>query len=167
MSSQPNADYRLIAKAVFDASVERYKFVSTVQADYGKWLLVTITSAHLAAIYLISRPEIPAQIREREDCYWPSIVGLCLILIAGLITWINWSLVVETIGKWTDPNVLINDDYWPKSPTGYRKAALNFTFYAPLFLGLASAICIPVTAEHVTKHLKVATSIRVIAPTGQ
>lgn len=140
--SQQDLDYRLVAKALWDLNAEKLKFTAQVHADYGKWLLVTITTTHLAAIYLLSQPAVPTVIREHQRSYWPFVIGLCLALICGLITWLNWSLSAVAYNNWMQPDMLINSKSWPT--TGRRlKFWLPITFYLPLAIGAISACCIP------------------------
>lgn len=140
----PNdADYRLLARALWDYTAERLKFTSQINADYGKWLIVTITSTHLAAIYLISQPSVPSEIRENGSSYWPFIIGLCLALVCGLSVWLNWALSAIAYAKWMKVGMLTDRLYWPQETSERLKRWMPISFYLPISIGLASAACIP------------------------
>jgi hypothetical protein len=141
--------YNLRAKALWDLNGERLKFVSTIQADYGKWLIVTVTSVHLAGLYLVSQASVPVEIRTNPSSFWPFIIGVCLILIAGLITWANWSMAAGVYSEWMRPSMLDDPKSWPTNVTDYRRWLIPFCFWASLAFGIASAICIPVGAYQI------------------
>lgn len=145
----PNPDYRLLARALWDYSNERLKFASQVNADYGKWLIVTITSTHLAAIYLVSQPTVPVEVREDGASYWPFIAGLCLALICGLATWLNWALNAIAYNSWLKVGMLTDPSLWPTESSYRFKLWMKVSFYAPIVIGLASAMCIPWGAHRV------------------
>ena len=104
----------VVARALWEFTGERLRFVSQVQAEYGKWLLVTITGVHLAAVYLVSQPGVPVAVRLNPATYVPPVSGLCLILIAGPGTWANWSLAANLFAGWMDANMLVSYASWPK-----------------------------------------------------
>lgn len=146
-------DYRLQARALFDLNGDRLRFTSQIQADHGKWLLLTVTSTNLAALYLISRPEVPDAIRQDMWCYWPFVIGICLILLAGMATWANWTLGIKLYDKWSDVRSLTNRDYGPKDADGYLAKGIKITFYLPWLLGAPAALCIPWGAYNILHHL--------------
>src|SRR6185312_1865252 len=104
----------IVARALWDYTGERLRFVSQIQADYGKWLLVTITTVHLATVYMVSQPTVPVAVRTNPTSYWPSITGVCLVLTAGLATWANWALAANLFAGWMDANMHISYASWPK-----------------------------------------------------
>lgn len=136
-------EYRMLARALWDFTGERLKFTSQIHADYGKWLLVTITSSHLAAIYIVSQPSVPDNVRLSESSYWPFVLGLSLALIAGLVTWINWGIFVGIYTEWMKVGFLVDPGKMPQDVNKRTSWALKLTFLAPIILGLGSAICIP------------------------
>lgn len=145
----PTEDYRLLARALWDFTAERLKFTTQINADYGKWLIVTITSTHLAAIYLISQPSVPAEVRENGATYWPFIIGLCLALICGLTVWLNWALSAIAYSNWMKVGMLTDPQHWPKEVSKGLKRWMPISFYLPISIGLASAACIPWGAHRV------------------
>lgn len=140
--SNTGAPHPVVAKAAYERNIEKLKFFAQMQASYGKWLIVTITSINLAAIYLISRPEVPQSIRGNPWSYWPFVIGICLMLACGLITWVNWTLGTRYFDRTSDPNMLINLAFWPTNPSPREAFWINVSYYFPIFLGLLSAACI-------------------------
>jgi hypothetical protein len=134
MPKVDDPDYRKVAEEIYRLTVDRMKHAATIQADYGKWLLVTVTSIHLGALYAIfSNPKLTIS-------PLPFLVGLLLILASGLCTWINFTISMNDLDTWADPAMIIDSDRWPKHikhPWRYQ-----LTMFSALTLGVASVICI-------------------------
>jgi hypothetical protein len=129
----PDDDYRLMARALWDFTGERLRFSSQINADYGKWLIVTITSTHLAAIYLLSQPSVPEAVRHSGSAYWPFIVGLLLALVCRLATWLNWALAAIAVSRWMKVGMLTDPSYWPKDSSRALRIWTPISFYWELY----------------------------------
>jgi hypothetical protein len=144
----------VVAKAYWDHIGDMLKFTTQIQADYGKWLIVTVTSVHLAALYLVTQPGVLESVRTNPWSYWPFIIGICSILIAGLITWANWSISACIYGGWRHPFMLVDPAYWPKNAGSVKKFAMPVTFWGALVIGIFSALCLPWGAYNVLGQVK-------------
>ncbi|HWA70632.1 MAG TPA: hypothetical protein VG821_12460 [Rhizomicrobium sp.] len=143
-----------VANAYWHLNGERLKFTSQIQADYGKWLIVTVTSVHLAALYMVSQPGVPEAVRTNPMSYWPFIIGICAILIAGLITWANWTMAASIYMSWMNAWMLVDFKYWPKDAPRWKQIVMPITFWVSLIIGLGSAFCLPWGAYEILKDVK-------------
>jgi hypothetical protein len=129
--------YRLAAVELYRLNVERLKSITIVQADYGKWLIATLSVIHTGALYAIATAHLAQNVK---GAYVPFLVGQILVLFSGLSTWINFSLVMSLMEDWTDPFMLTDDARWPKLE-GSLKFWIPTTMVTSLAAGVFSALC--------------------------
>jgi hypothetical protein len=140
----PEADFRLMAAKYYDTLVERAKLSGQLMADYGKWLIATIAAAHVGGIYMIATLS-GDKLEANKPGIWALVIGLVLILFAGLATWWNWNHNAALGLQWANPRMLIDRNAWPVDNP--RLAVwISITYWASLGLGVASAVCIPIAA---------------------
>lgn len=136
MPIQDSEDYRLLARETFQQSEHRFAVMFGVQADYGKWLIATLSLIHSGALYALATSKVD---HAQKDAFVPFLVGLLLALTCGLLTWINYNLQASTYMRWADPRMLANDDHWPRQPAA---KGIDFTMWGGIIAGIASALCI-------------------------
>ncbi|WP_193337459.1 hypothetical protein [Devosia beringensis] len=141
---QINPDYRLVAKAYYDANRDGYKFVSQLVGDYGRWLVTTIAAAEFGGMVLIGNLEgIPWS--SKEPALWSLVVGIVLIFSCGLVTYFNWSALAELYDKRNNVNMLVNPDAFPRDDPKLG-GRIKFTYVSAIVLGALSVLSIPVAA---------------------
>lgn len=151
MAVNKDPDYRLVAEKVYDTNIKLMVEVGKVQADYGKWLIATLTAVHIGASYFVGNLQgVP--VGTKIAAIWWFVGGIILILLSGLTAWWNWTQHAERRNSWTNANMLINDDpkHWPKNTNA---AAITSTYLLSLVFGLASAACLPIGALVLTVNL--------------
>ena len=138
MACRDDPQYKLIATELYRLNAERLKAVSQTQADYGKWLIATLSVIHSAAIYALATLHSPVPPRY---VFVPFVIGLLLTLSSGLCSWSNFTFAIRLLEGWTDPAMLLDDARWPTIPPrlGFWISA---TMVAAIVTGVASALCI-------------------------
>jgi hypothetical protein len=144
--SAPGSDYRLVAERVYDNLREAQKQASTMVADYGRWLVATISASHLGGIFFVGG--LPAEAvpwTVKEPAIWSLVIGLVSILAAGLVTYFNWSLNARAYAQMANPELLIDPQRWPKLD---EKLAANarLTMRIAIGLGVLSVVMLIVSA---------------------
>jgi hypothetical protein len=142
MGERQDPSYLMQAAELYRLNVERLKIVQTVQADYGKWLIATLSLIHTGALYAIASDHLGSNIR---NSFVPPLFGILLTLTSAFFAWVNFSLGVRLMESWTDPKMLSDDARWPKV-----EGALKFWIPATMALsvgtGIAAGACIIWTA---------------------
>lgn len=133
-------DYRLVASHTLEKFRDNYRLTNQLFADYGRWLITTIGALHFGGIYILATTTVPDVAQEWG--IWTLTVGIVLILLAGLTTWWNWYAASQLFANWTDANMLVNPDAWPKDDA-LLSARMAWTFRASIILGVLSAFCAP------------------------
>jgi hypothetical protein len=138
MAHRDDESYRLAAVELYRLNVERLKAVTAIQADYGKWLIATLSVIHTGALYAIATAHLASNVK---GAYAPFLVGQLLVLASGLSTWTNFSLVMSLMEDWTDPFMLTDDARWPKLD-GPFKFWIPATMVISIVAGVLSALCL-------------------------
>ena len=142
MGAREDQKYQMAATELYRLNVERLKIIQVTQADYGKWLMATLSLVHTGALYTIATEHLGKGV---ADAYLPPLVGLLLTLISALLIWTNFTLAISLMEKWTDPAMLSDDAHWPKSERPY-KFWIPATMALAVVTGIASGGCIVWTA---------------------
>ena len=142
--SVPGSDYRLVAASQLEITKDSYKLVMQLLADYGKWLVATISAAHLGGIYFLGSLD-ELTLKAKEPSLWALAIGLVLILTCGLATYYNWAANAAFYARRLRVDILVDPTAWPKDEPGHL-SAIDLTQKIAIVLGIASAACILVAA---------------------
>lgn len=149
MAQRNDPNYHKIAEELYRLNGERLRSVSLVQADYGKWLIATLSVIHSAAIYAVATSP---RLESSHTLIVPFVVGLLLTLTSGLFTWTNFTILIALYQSWVEPAMLRDDAYWPTSSCFY-KISVPATMVLALITGIGAATCI-LWGAYLFLHLK-------------
>lgn len=124
----------------YQKATELTRIYADLQGAYGKWLISTLLLVHGAAIAFIAQSDRLSEslIPGPFLCHG---FGLILALVAGLMSWANWSLHMgEQIV--ISPQLIISDEHWPKTYQGRSGRLVDITYWASILVGLTSAVLI-------------------------
>lgn len=138
VAKREDTDYRIGAAELYRLNVDRLKIVQTIQADYGKWMIGTLSVIHSGALYAIADGKLGESVSGN---YLPSLMGLLLTLASALFIWTNFSLAIRLFEAWTDPAMLSDDAHWPTT-SGRLKFWLPATMWLAVTTGVSSGLCI-------------------------
>ena len=101
MAQITDPDDKLVAERAYEQILDAGREAARIQAGYGKWLIATLTAVHLGAIYFVgldSNPHLTIEAKIPALRFFVS--GLLLILLSGLIAFINWGLIADFYRRW-------------------------------------------------------------------
>lgn len=140
-------NYRLVASHEYQSQREDYRMAAELMAQYGRWLVATITAVHFGSIYLLS--SLPGDNLEgRQAALWALVTGVILILLCGLAAWANWGAMADLKRNWADARMLVDPKAWPKADaeTRWVRWWVQWSLRASLAFGVLSVACIPLAA---------------------
>jgi hypothetical protein len=111
------------------------------QFDYGKWLLASLLAVHGGSLLAISQAG-DAKVKLYQACGPLLIYGLAVTLVAGGLTWINFTAVANVYGHalkdlrfGLEPN-----------PTPLKRFIVGLTFWVTPAVAIASLTLFVVAA---------------------
>lgn len=153
-------EYRVV---VFQSWKEQQRHTAELAAAYGRWLVASIVVIHAGALFsmfsfLSGYADTPTVITGYAAPVWCFVAGLVLALMAGLTTWLNWSLHSASFAHQANFKMLVNPEEWLND--GIHKRGIWWTYWLSLLFGIASATLIPIAAALILY------GINVQSPTG-
>jgi hypothetical protein len=118
---------------------EQWHAASQIQSEYGKWLNASLTLIHAGALYGLASNEAFRPFLGR-GIIWYFVAGLISSLLSGLAAWVNWGLLAHFSGVYSDPRVIVADE-WP-TPNPRITSGIRWTYWLSIALGLGSTLCI-------------------------
>ncbi|CAN0510468.1 unnamed protein product, partial [Phaeothamnion confervicola] len=107
-------DYQIQARAQFDLQVKQLEYVARMQAEYGKWIVVTLLFLHTSAIAGLLYKSQVSENRIPIVCF---ALGSVFAVLTGGSAWVNFSASMRIYIKFCDVRMLVNRKYWPSGET--------------------------------------------------
>jgi hypothetical protein len=144
-------DWRIIAAAAYQTQREAFHAAARLQGQYGTWLVATGTATQAAAIYVTANlADVPVEARLPAIAVF--LVGLLLMMVAGLVAYLNCNLHMALYARWSNALMLVDGDGWPK-PDPKLSYRINLTYILALEFGIFSVLCLPIGAARLMMAL--------------
>lgn len=128
--------YRSLADALYKQRLAEFKLFLGIQAEYGKWLIATLSLLHGAALYALASGHLEQAPRAVSLAF---LFGLILTMISGFATWINFSLNAGE--AWRKANVMMLFDRSSIPPEDESKnCQIALSLYAAVITGILSLL---------------------------
>lgn len=144
MAKLTDPDARVVAATAYQTQREAFHAAARLQGQYGTWLIATGTATQAAAIYLTTNlPSDFASAAARASSIAIFGVGLLLMFLCGLASYLNCNLHMALYARWSDASILVDSDHWP-TPAPRLLYRIDLSYGLALEFGILGVLCLPI-----------------------
>jgi hypothetical protein len=140
--------YRKQAEIVYLSLKDMQKHATTMQAEYGKWMINTLYLLHGGAIAGLLAKAAPGVTPIYLSSLWWFVGGIVCSMCAALAAWWNFTFAARIYYQSADYRMLTDKAHWPKIP---RSMATRATMILGMLAGLSSIACLVLGAYSVSQ----------------